>query len=303
MKNVIKYYYNIEVTSMHQNNDQYEIFNKNKRYILIKYKKTINELKEKYSLQIYLQSANIPCHIIVKNIMGEIITVINNENYVMVWMTILNRIITFEDIKQLTNMNLIGEYRYIKKSTWQKLWKIKMDYFEYEMTQLNKKYPLINESINYYIGIVEICISMLENLHINSLNKNITHERITNNMHTDYFYNPLHLIIDNRTRDAGEFLKTEMYNTNYNIAQVKEYITNNSLTEEEIILLLVRLIYPSTYFDLCEKIIDDKIKEKELLNLINSSQSIEMNLKKIYRAIKDITKIPEIEWLEKTNLH
>lgn len=302
MKNAIKYYYNIEVTSMHQNNDQYEIFNKNKRYVLTKYKKTINELKEKYSLQLYLQRVNTTCHEIVKNIMGEIITTINNENYVMIWMTISNRIINFEDIKQLTNINLIEEYKYIKKSEWQKLWKIKIDYFEYEMKQLNTKYQLINESINYYIGIVETCISMLENMHISNLNKNITHERITNIMDTDYFYNPLNLIIDNRTRDAGEFLKAEIYSINYNVVELKKYIANNLLTKDEIILLLARLTYPSYYFDLCEKIINNKVKEKELSHLINSSQFLEINLKKIYKSIKDITKIPEIEWIEKTNL-
>ena len=234
--------------------------------------------------------------------MGEIITTINNENYVMIWMTISNRIINFEDIKQLTNTNLIEEYKYIKKSEWQKLWKIKIDYFEYEIKQLNTKYQLINESINYYIGIVETCISMLENMHISNLNKNITHERITNNMDTDYFYNPLNLIIDNRTRDAGEFLKAEIYNINYNVVELKKYIANNLLTKDEIILLLARLTYPSCYFDLCEKIINNKVKEKELSYLIDSSQLLEINLKKIYRAIKDIIKIPEIEWIEKTNL-
>ena len=303
MKNAIKYYYNIEVTNMHQKNDKYEIFNANGRYILVKYKITMNELSEKHSLQLYLQRVNIPCHKIIKNRIGESITIINNENYVMIWMAIPNRTINLEDIKQLTNINLIEEYKYIKKNNWQKLWKIKIDYFEYEMKQLNTKYPLINESINYYIGIVETCISLLENSNIDNVNKNITHERITKNMDTDYFYNPLNLIIDNRTRDTGEFLKTEIYNTNCNIAEVKKYILNNSLTKDEIILLFVRLIYPSSYFDLCEKIIDNKVKEKELLKIINSSQFLEVNLKKIYAVIKKIIKMPEIEWFEKTNLH
>lgn len=303
MKNAIKYYYNIEVTNMHQKNDKYEIFNANGRYILVKYKITMNELIEKHSLQLYLQRVNIPCHKIIKNRIGESITIINNENYVMIWMAIPNRTINLEDIKQLTNISLIEEYKYIKKNNWQKLWKIKIDYFEYEMNQLNTKYPLINESINYYIGIVETCISLLENLNIDNVNKNITHERITKNTDTDYFYNPLNLIIDNRTRDTGEFLKTEIYNTNCNIAEVKKYILNNSLTKDEIILLFVRLIYPSSYFDLCEKIIDNKVKEKELLKIINSSQFLEVNLKKIYAVIKKIIKMPEIEWFEKTNLH
>lgn len=302
MKNIIKYYYNINAESIHRNNDEYEIYHENERYILIKYQKTLNELNEKYLLQLYLHSINVPCHRIIKNVMGETIITINNEHYVMIRTIMPNRPINLEDIIQTTKINLIEEYKHIKKDNWQKLWKVKIDYLEYEINQLNKKYPLIKESSNYYIGIVETCISLLENLNIKSLNKNIAHERIENNTTTDYFYNPLTLIIDNRTRDAGEYFKLDIYNDNYDISKIKNFIGSSLLTKEEIILLFIRLTYPSKYLDTCEQIMDKRITEKELLEIINSSQTYEMNLRKIYILIKEMIKIPEIEWLEKTNL-
>ena len=56
-------------------------------------------------------------------------------------------------------------------------------------------------------------------------------------------------------------------------------------------------MYPSTYLDISELILDNKIKEKELLKVINNSEKYEKNIKRIYRYLRNITSIPEIEWL------
>ena len=299
MKNAIKYYYNFDVTLIHQNNDEYEIYNGNKRYRLIKYEKLSIEADEKYSLQLYLQSINVYCHKIIKNVMKKIITIINEKNYIMIQMVMPNRVIKLEDIIHMSNIWLIENLKYNKKNSWQKLWKIKIDYLEYEIQRLNKKYPSIKESFDYYSGIVETCISILENSNIKNINKSITHERITKNTNTDYFYNPLNLVIDNRTRDIGEYLKSEIYNYEYDILKIEEYIEDNMLTAEEKILLLTRILYPSKYLDACEQVMSKRMTEKELLKIINSSHIQEANLKKIYTLIKKLIQIPEVEWLER----
>lgn len=299
MKNAIKYYYNFDVTLIHRNNDEYEIYNGNKRYRLIKYEKLSIEADEKYSLQLYLQSINVYCHKIIKNVMKKIITIINEKNYIMIQMVMPNRVIKLEDIIHMSNIWLIENLKYNKKNSWQKLWKIKIDYLEYEIQRLNKKYPSIKESFDYYSGIVETCISILENSNIKNINKSITHERITKNTNTDYFYNPLNLVIDNRTRDIGEYLKSEIYNYEYDILKIEEYIEDNMLTAEEKILLLTRILYPSKYLDACEQVMSKRMTEKELLKIINSSHIQEANLKKIYTLIKKLIQIPEVEWLER----
>lgn len=299
MKNAIKYYYNFDVTLIHRNNDEYEIYNGNKRYRLIKYEKFSIEADEKYSLQLYLQSINVYCHKIIKNVMKKIITIINEKNYIMIQMVMPNRVIKLEDIIHMSNIWLIENLKYNKKNSWQKLWKIKIDYLEYEIQRLNKKYPSIKESFDYYSGIVETCISILENSNIKNINKSITHERITKNTNTDYFYNPLNLVIDNRTRDIGEYLKSEIYNYEYDILKIEEYIEDNMLTAEEKILLLTRILYPSKYLDACEQVMSKRMTEKELLKIINSSHIQEANLKKIYTLIKKLIQIPEVEWLER----
>ena len=41
------------------------------------------------------------------------------------------------------------------------MWIRKIDYFEYQISQFGKKYPIIRESFNYYVGLAENGISLL----------------------------------------------------------------------------------------------------------------------------------------------
>ena len=52
---------------------------------------------------------------------------------------------------------------------------------------------------------------------------------------------------------------------------------------------------------MCELILDNKIKEKELLKLINNSREFEHTIKSIYDYIKKYVSLPEIEWLINKN--
>ena len=67
-------------------------------------------------------------------------------------------------------------------------------------------------------------------------------------------------------------------------------------------LLFARLLYPSYYFDLCEKYISGEIKEKNLIfSYIEISKKYEFELKKIYIFIEKFynKKLPNIFWLLK----
>ena len=68
MKNAIRYYYNINTDEIHQYRNQYKFRAKNKEYILYPYMNTMEELEEKYQLQIYINTIGISCNKIIKNI-------------------------------------------------------------------------------------------------------------------------------------------------------------------------------------------------------------------------------------------
>ena len=68
MKNILKYYYNLEPNEIHQNNNTIKFTYLNKKYILYETNKNNQELNEIYKLHIYLLSIGFYCHKIVLNI-------------------------------------------------------------------------------------------------------------------------------------------------------------------------------------------------------------------------------------------
>ncbi len=301
MKNIIRYYYNLEPDSIHQQDNRYK-FNINKiNYILFIYEGSKEELEEKYKIQEYLKKIKIHCHEIIHNKFNELLTNINNKKYVLIRLTIKNRIININDITLLSNIIINPTFfKYISKTEWKKLWEIKNDFIEYQINQLGKKYTSIRESCDYYIGLAENCISLLANNIRQTSSTSICHERIQYNTNTDYFYNPLYFIIDKKVRDIAEYLKKTLYEEKYENKVINNYIFYNNLSENDILLLFIRIIYPSTYFDLYENLVENMANEKELLKIINNSNKIEQNIKNIYREISTKIRMPNIEWLRST---
>ena len=62
-------------------------------------------------------------------------------------------------------------------------------------------------------------------------------------------------------------------------------------------LLFGRLLFPSFYFDIYDKIISEEIPEQEIVIVINRINYYEDFLRDIYYYIKTRANIPEIEWL------
>jgi len=299
MKNAISYYYNLNPESIHQQDSKYRFIADEKKYILCKYEGRIEELEEKYYLQQYLNIRKIYCHKITKNRFYQLITEIDMKKYVLIELIFNNRIIKIEDISYISNISVRdNKIKYINKNEWKYLWKKKVDYIEYQLNQIGKKYNVITEINDYFIGIAENCIELLENENIKNNNTAICHERINKKTSTDEFYNPLNFIIDNRTRDISEYLKKNLYDGQYDNKEFEEYIITNKLNSSEVKLLFIRLLYPSTYFDLYEQILEKKIKEKELLKKINNSQNFEKNIKQLYKDLKRMIDMPNIEWLK-----
>ena len=298
MKNAIRYFYNLEPSNIHQYKKEYKFRIFDKEYILCPYMKSLKELEEKYNMQNYINSIGIYCHKIITNNMNQLITTINNKNYVLIEMLQQNRQINTTDIINFSNIFLNKKYfKNIDRTDWIKLWKNKIDYIEYQINQFRKSYPIIRESSDYYIGISETCISLL--LNINSMNQIAVcmHNRLNSKTTTKEFYNPINLIIDSRVRDIAEYLTPKLYEHEAIIPTLDNYINVTNLTNNEIILLFIRLLYPSNYFDICESIIENEKQEYVLQNLINENYTFEKNIKEIYKYLKKIIVIPEIEWL------
>lgn len=293
MKNTIKYYYNIIPTQIHQKDDIY-FFNINgKKYILMPFYGNIDNLNIIYN---YLINLNIYCHEIIYNKDNHIITFINDKPYILLKVYYSNnQIITIQNILSYNILIKID-----KKCPWQKLWCEKIDYYEFQIREFGKKYPIIRNSFGYYNGLCENAISLLNYLNLDKLNMYINHQRITKKMDLIDFYNPLNLIIDVKIRDTCEYFKIKFFQDEEVLEEINNYLYFSKLDYNEVVLFYIRLLYPSYYFDMYDKIIQGKEKEEKINIYIEKINDYEIFLKKIYIVINKYYKLPEIEWIIKT---
>lgn len=281
----------MHINTIHQKDKSYYFKVENSNYILLIYN-NLEEIDDIYKLNSYLINF-FPFHKIVLNINNEIITTIKDNKYILLQLFI-NKKISINDIIELNNIGISYDYPKLKRDNWFILWTNKIDYFEYQISQIGKKYPIICESFNYYIGLAENAIALVNNTDKSNISIALAHRRISNNSFD--LYNPLNLVIDFRIRDVCEYFKYCFFN-NIDISQELDlFLTYNHLNVNEANLFLARMLFPTYYFDLYEKIINDEVKEEEIKKIISKADSYERLLKQIYYRFKNNQLY--IEWLE-----
>ena len=299
MKNAINYYYNIVPNSIHQMGKIYRFTTNDSNYILTPFD-LVHEVKDIYELSNSLLQKGVPINQIILNNSNQVLTTINEMSYVLMKIHIPNNILTFEDIINFNNFNVRNsENNKLIRNDWFTLWTKKIDYFEYQINQLGKKYPLIRESFSYFVGLAENAISLVKNTPIDNSRLVVGHRRIRANDTLYDLYNPLNLIIDYRVRDITEYFKSAFLNNEYNIEEIMSYLYYANLSNTECILFFARMLFPTFYFDIYEKIISEHGTEEELIIIIEKIEDYENLITKLYYYFKSIMPFPEIEWLKK----
>lgn len=293
MKNLINYFYNLIVNDFRKIDNYYLFEIDNIKYAFLEYDGNVNELYNMYTIII---NNNKYCHEIVFNKDNRIVTFYQNKPYILIKKNIyLN---TFVTLAEIINYDVPIYVEKERKVIWDELWMNKIDYYEYQMNELGNKYQKLKLSFNYYVGLSECAINLLKYLNNDNIKFYITHKRIMYKEKTDELLNPINLIIDTRVRDIAEYFKINYINNNYNVQDIIKEIDMLNLDYNESILLLSRLMYPSFYFDLYDKIIQEKIDESKIDFYIEKNVYYETFLRYIYKFLKSKYKIPNIEWLE-----
>lgn len=301
MKNAIIYYYNLNPINIHQYNKQFKFTIDNDEYILVPYNRSTDEINDLYKLSLELHQKQIYCHQFVINNNQSIITYINNVPYVLLKIIINSKDkIILNDIIDFSNIVITSDNKSLRRDNWFELWTNKIDYLEYQVSQFGLKFPLIRESFSYFIGLAETAITLYKNIYNSTNNLIIAHKRIKSNHTFVDMYNPLNFVIDLKVRDVSEFLKERFFDNHDIYEELMYYISYGNISTYECMLLFVRLLFPTFYFDIYEEIIDNSMEEKELLKIINRINDYEVLLKRVYAYLKTITPIPDIEWLKKT---
>ena len=294
MKNVLSYYYNLYSENIRLNGENYYFTNNNYYYVFYLYNGDDKNLNRIYEIYQQIIKMGIYSHQIIFNKDGQITTQYGNKKYILFRTSSeLTEKVKIQDIINFGNITNFFE----EGNLWKQLWSNKVDYFEYQITQVGKKYPLIRESFSYYIGVVEAGICLLNNS--KKLRCSVAHKRITKNEDLFEFYNPTNYILDTRVRDLSEYFKNKLFETDDIFIEIKDYLENSNLTQDEVYYFFIRMFYPTFYFDCYEKIIDQDLEEYKIKEVIEITPRYEMMLKKLYMYIKNFIEIPEIEWLNR----
>lgn len=304
MKNIIEYYYNIKIDNITNKNDIYYFNINNQNYIFKPYYKNEETVNSCYRLNSIL-SNTIPLDNIIPNKYNNLITQFKNTPYILIQNKNKNKI-SLPAISNISN-TIIPEIQNIKileRNNWEILWEDKIDYYEIQMNENSKKYPLIRESFDYFIGMAEIAISYLVNTKLEE-KKTIYDKKVpSHNTIYNSLYDPSNIILDHKARDLSEYIKYSFWNNNPDIInELNEYFLHNYYSKYGIRVLYSRILYPSFYFDLYDQIISEKKEEKELNKIISRITEYEKYLYNIYLYLNKFYNIPEIEYIKKQGIN
>lgn len=289
MKNILNYYYQIIIDDDNIDYNGYFTYN-NHSFCLYQYKRSINEIEALTLLNKMMLTNNMSINRIIYNVFNQAITIHDNKNYALIEINYqCNSFSNIKFIESFNNYNL----DVLKRNNWSELWSIKIDYIEYQLEHIQNSYPLINDSINYYIGLAENAISYFNMLNLSNISLYISHRRINK----ETMFNPLELVIDYKVRDVGEYIKYSFFNKIMTIEEIKNYLKKINLDDTDYFLLYIRLLFPSYYFDLYEEIVNNGVDEEKIKNVLLLSNSYEKLLNEIYLIIKNRENILKIDWL------
>ena len=208
------------------------------------------------------------------------------------------------NISSLANIRINqNNIKLLERNNWELLWGNMVDYFELQIGENDKKYPLIRESFDYFIGMAENAISYLINTK-KEVKKDITDNMVIshNNLFTS-LYDPLNIIIDHKARDVAEYIKLSFFNNNQNIfKELDAYFKYNYYSLYGIRVLYSRVLYPSFYFKLYDSIISEKKEEKDINYIINRINEYENYIYNIYLYLRKFYDIPIPEWIKKQGI-
>lgn len=299
MKNILEFYYNLSLEEeiLNRNGNYYFVINNNS-FVFRPFYGNNNSIDDIYKLNNYLSNFSYIDKIIL-NKFNSPITKVKDNLYVLILLKGNNNI-NLSIISNLASID-IPSFKSLERNNWEVLWGNLIDYYEMQIGQNEKKYPLIRESFDYFVGMGENAISYLVNTK-KEVKPNFYDKKVLshNNLYNSLF-DPLNIILDHKARDLAEYIKLSFFNNNQNIfKELDEYFYYNHYSFYGMRILFARIIYPSFYFKLYDEILSKKKEEKELNSIIKRIDEYELYLSNIYFYLRKYYDIPMIEWLKKT---
>lgn len=255
---------------------------------IIKYNETIFYLYEIYNVEDTMQCYKLSKKVayfncFVLNIFQDCISKYDNRYFVL----LMDNEKTF-DLCYLFSLYRLDTRVFLN---WRNLWIEKCDYVETYYSTIKGKYPIVDESIDYYLSMAELAIYYLKEYNDYYDFGFIQHKIIDN----DLYFNSLNLKVDVKERDFAEYLKFIFFSGGYPEINVSKLIkTGKNIFNYE--LVVARLLFPNYYFNLLDDIILLKRNPEDLASVITRTNEYEEYISFIVEEINEFCSIKKISF-------
>lgn len=302
MRNVINYYYQMNIENIHLTNGIYYFTYQNHSYLFAPV------WRDPFFIQAVFDftKKNLPYHpyyheiILTKD--GLPYLFIDQKNYALLkTKNLIYDAISFYDLKMLP-VEVESSFSTLLRFPWISLWMEKCDYLEEVIHHLEKKYYTLLPIFYWFLGLSENAIQYVNATLLNGKKTGldrmvVSHSRIDVKMSVFDFYNPFSIVIDHPARDVSEYLKSLFYHNDYQIEEIEEYLFSLNFSDFGYSLLYGRLLFPTFFFDLCDRFFNDQLDKKELFLLGDRMEEYRNFLKEIYFILRKKTYLEEVRWI------
>lgn len=235
-----------------------------------------------------LNANNININKILINKDNKIFTEYNGNNYILMKIINPNQLDKFEIFSPILNN---------KNDNIPLVWEKKIDNYMHQIAEYGLNRELLLNTFNYYIGLAENAISIYNRCDKSNIRYVVSHRRLNYPLTYPVFLDPTNLLVDTISRDISEYIKIKFFKDEISIKDVRKIVSKYHLNNNEMNILLARLLYPSYYFDIFDSIIQTN-NDKELETIIKKIIPYEEFLKQFYNEFGDY-QLFIVDWIKK----
>ena len=308
MKESINYTYNLNVENLEDFSFYYRFKINGQEFYFVPFNRSEEELKDLIECSRELKIRGIECHDFILNRNNLVVTKVGDQNFLLLRVIgEAKKEFYISDIVDLNNkLVLTSNKSKLYRNNWVQLWSEKVDYFEYQIRELGKEKIGVLNSFSYYIGLAENAIC-----YVNKTNASLTPsdlDRVTLS-HRRFFYpniklnylNPLSFIFDLEVRDVAEYVKILYFygEEGEAFAELELFFKLRRLSSYGYQMLFARLLYPSYYFDVYEKVMSNECSEDQLIPIVTKVDKYEEFLSSVLGLVSKYAVIEPIDWINK----
>lgn len=275
MKEFIEYNYDLRCDDLAILNNLLYFKHLDKFYIISNF---IRDEVEFEKVLNYLISNNLKSLKVVMNKKGSYISEFNGKKYVLMESDCENEIIDFP----ICIGGLINENNY-----WNEIWENRVVQLEKHKSELSLNKDIFY-ILNYYIGLIEICIynyNLLIRKYGQKNGLSIQHNRIEFPMYSFSYYNPVNYLFDFEFRDFAEYLKMRFFYSDFSTDEAISVIDNYNFDNFSINMFFVRLIYPTYFLELYDMQNKNNVYSDLFYDLLKKSSQYENFILKLITAM------------------